>query len=295
MMFFRKSLKELYIRCDSYRHSQAQYSIMISNIPRKSCEKLQLDLEEHFGKEITSVNLCFDLTEYTKLTNEKTKKIKEKAILKKNIAKYENTNNNIKIPQLEEDLKNINKRIDQLTEDAKDFLDDPLKNPKKFLGIALVSFQFYKDKEEVVKNKKNPNLFKNNSLVIIQAPEPTEINFENLSGDKLMIRIKSWIASFLGNAVFVVVIYFCLTWQYIYYASEIEEIKDADVETSGPTDLDTALLDLELMSMGISFLICVFNNFIIMWFIEYCIKIERHVSYTDEKKHLAWRKTLVHF
>jgi len=221
MIFFRKSLKELFIRCDKFRHSAEQYSIMVRNIPL--VENLEEELRKYFINTLKTikkreanvknlreenekaneedendiiqlVDLCYEIKEFEKLNHQKKKFLKKKAALKKN----------------QKGNKDLEAKIEEYLAEIENHLREFEKN-KIFCGIAFISFQSAKNKEKIVKENKinwwefykkylilsersqpqlttkfyhgevRTKLFHENRLLIEDAPEPKEIIYKNLS------------------------------------------------------------------------------------------------------------------
>jgi len=89
-----------------------------------------------------------------------------------------------------------------------------------------------------------------------------------------------------------ILVYFALTAQYEYYSKEIQRIKRE--KASNENDFDYLMIELDLISVAISFLVFCINYFGISFTIQKLVKKEKHSTHTSKKVNLSRRKTLVH-
>ena len=330
MLFLRKSQKELFLKCDFRVISPAQYTIEVKNIPKHlNLDHLDFDykkalreyFEENFpdfpflqseepDKTVTNINLCYMLTERTKVQEELKTKLQRKALLfTKTVNKQELDQNEI------EEKRNLDSEIERLNNELSDYEINSHEKRGTFCGVAFVSFNSHKRKEHVVKlanldlrkkiryfiskggdlDFKEIPPFYGQLLSIKPAPEPNEIIFNNLSVDKwykIKVRIFTWFLTLCEVAVFGGLIYYLLSLKFDYYESNLNLI-NLENSTTATESLQSLIIEIEIYSCGISFLISVINNFLIVWLIKTLVKYERHSTYTREKINLAVRYTLV--
>ncbi|KAL4481493.1 hypothetical protein ABPG74_007582 [Tetrahymena malaccensis] len=193
--------------------SPGDYTVMISNIPIE----IQVpgfpnidyddDLKEFLENRclvgiplrVARVNMCYNLTELQKLKEKKEKVIKQKQKLLKEQLKMQklvsDSNNTV---EFDMKIKDINKEIEQFEFKMGDGKGTEFMK-KYFVGIALVTFQSEQEKEDIIELAKNKQIiYRKNVLRIRQAPEPTEIFWENLNVSLINRIIRIGAAIILG-------------------------------------------------------------------------------------------------
>ncbi|KAL4466145.1 hypothetical protein ABPG72_000691 [Tetrahymena utriculariae] len=217
--------------------SPGDYTVMINNIPVHSdnlmtSQNVDVDsdlkkfLEDHqlIGADlkVAKINLCYNLSELYKLRDEKQKIVKEKQKILKKQIKQQNFYDLLTVSFLDEKIKQSNQKIEDFEQKMAEGKGSEFMS-KYFVGIALVSLETESQKEQLLQLAEQKQfLYKNIYLEISQAPEPTEIFWENLNVS-ILSRIIRIAASILLGLAFLACgsffIYYLCEKQYNYVNS----------------------------------------------------------------------------
>lgn len=318
MIFYRKNQKELFLRIDLKETTPSDYTIIVKNIPTDLNIDIEKSLYEYFNfvdskqYDVQNINLCYDLTERVKIHKAFQQLLKKK----KQILISANANTNEKLTA---DLEKVNEEIEKKEFEMRNYDINISNNYPHFCGIALVTFNTVEEKREIIKKSRltlfdrlriffnnrvhlpRGFLYYNSRLIIEQAPEPNEIQFNNLHSDskeKFKIRIFTFLLTLLEMAGFGIIIYILLSYQYGYCKGVVASLQASQsFEESDEEMLEyyTEMLYVYLISGGISLLIVIINNVLVFFITKKIVKMEKYSTYTKKKISSAVRLSLVFF
>lgn len=196
----------------------------VSNIPKNLDINYMTELESFLERKllkdkktkITKINLAFDLTQQRQLEMKKKVALKEKKNALLYLYKNDVYPNGITEKILEDKISKEENELEML---EADYLSG---RSKAFAGWAFVSLQSEAEKDNAVlqhklsffsklsgvfgklRNRANPLVFHGNQLIIEEAPEPTDVNWDNLRFtpiEKLKRRLVGYFIMFLAILV----------------------------------------------------------------------------------------------
>jgi len=307
LMIFRRNQRKIDAEVDESILSPADYTLMVQNIPTMINTNYEEELREFFktqclpgGKEVVvkKVNLVYDIDEIEELEKEMHHTLEAK----KNALKKD-----INHPVEEFDHK-LEKLEEEITETCTKIRNDY----KSFAGVAFISVNTEDEKRDVINHSKTKAInrirdflqgsklykwhgyvekqgvfFHGYRLIIKEAPEPTDINWEtihNTNFDKFIVRVQTYsvwagILAF-GFGVIFLIKYF----QEKYLDSVLEGMGENEEETKKSIDhvFEFAVL--------MAFLIILFNKFAVGTAIDYLVEYEK-IS-TKTRLHLSFATKL---
>ncbi|EGR30205.1 hypothetical protein IMG5_137940 [Ichthyophthirius multifiliis] len=289
LQYFRYVQRKTDVECDVADISVNDYTIMINNIPKKIENALNDDYDDDLkdfleknafpgGKKlnIVKVNLCYDLDELKTLHKYKRQKILKKQKLLSYFYNKGQYPQGMSLEKVNQEVYIADKNKETL--EAK-FADGKGKQfmEKYFSGWAFVSLQTEQEKEEIIdlydcsfiqmkiKGVK-PLVYHGNQLVIKQAPQPTDIFWENL---KLSDKQRSQ-RNLLGTLFSLLVLGACFGLLYGLITAQ------KSLNTSSNNDNQTIV---QIVGIAISVVISIFNEVLKIILVEVAKK-EGHITIT---------------
>jgi len=218
MQFIRKIQKQTALICDERQITASDYTARVRNIPKTFTDKQDIDeeIKKFFTTQglpgtqlnVAKVTVCYDCSEKI----DAQKKIKQLTIEKAKL----NVKKNKGLAVSDEQFKNIDNQIDQLQNKITTLnkrLADGVGVANLFEGEAYVTFETQQELQKVLKHWNIGGLtslgqkfkansvykFKGNILKVTQAPEPSDITWENVGvpySAKLGLRFITNLVSF---------------------------------------------------------------------------------------------------
>ena len=310
LMIFRRNQRKIDAEIDESILSPADYTIMVQNIPTMRNCNYDEELKEFFtktvipGKElhVTKVNLVYDTEEIEEIEKEIDKTIREKQGELEKDPKFNPDEFNIKLEKLENEVKEACLRAKT--------------NPEYFAGLAFISFHTEDEKREVINESKTKIIhrvrdilqgsklyrwhgyiknqgvfFRGYRLLIKEAPEPNDINWESIHSsnfDKFLVRCKTFTIWTLILAFGFGVIFLLKYYQEVYLDGILEELKEG--EHGDKVEIKMKIDRVVGFAVLMAFLIICFNKFAVGTAIDYLVEIEK-IS-TKTRLHLGFASKL---
>lgn len=304
LQFIRKIQKQTAIECDERQITASDFTARVINLPRDFTEAQDIDEEirKFFEKQgcpgtelnVQEVSVCYDCSEKsrikTRLKEAKIRKLKLQHTKAADVhEKAIEIDNEIK--QLESDLKQENKR-----------LEDGVGVNRLFEGEAYVTFETQQELHQVlnywklgffqsIREKFRPNSvykFRGKLLQVVQAPEPSDINWENAGVAKEKKFIYRVFTNLLTLGLLV------LTFAAIFETNKtkVSLLTDLKKKESEPDAAKWKLmLEIEAVTLSAS-LIVVTVNFLLKLVLKKLVKNELHSTQTEFQASLSMKVTI---
>lgn len=307
LMLFRRNQRKIDAEVDESILSPADYTLMVQNIPTMINTNYEEELREFFtnralpkGSELVvkKISLVYDIDEIEEIEKKINLTVEEKKkALKKDI--------NHPVGEFDEKLEKLEEEIQEVCTKIKN-------DYTAFAGVAFISVNTEDQKRDVLSHSQTKILhrirdflqgsklykwhgyvekqgvfFHGYRLLIKEAPEPNDINWESIhhtNFDKFYVRVQSysaWAAILgFGFGVIFLIKYF----QEKYLDTVVEKMEDDAVETQKEID------HVFLFSVLMAFLIIMFNKFAVGTAIDYLVEYEK-IS-TKTRLHLSFATKL---